>query len=87
MSELLNGPGGKKNDLHKAIKVTCSCGKVLAFREVSGGKTSKCPDCWAPIQVPLLSEQDEHCRAKRPATRPPAPAPSPTPSPPKTKPP
>ena len=48
--KLLLRPVDKKSD---AIDVTCNCGKRLRLKAALAGKTGRCPNCNAPLQVPV----------------------------------
>ena len=39
-----------------AIKVTCSCGRVLNVKDELAGKKGRCPSCGNVLQVPTLEE-------------------------------
>src|SRR5215470_14432991 len=77
-----------------AIKVTCSCGTVLAADEKFVGKKVRCPKCSNVFEIPLQEvEAVEEVPPPQPVRSQPAPrnpvrpaAPSPRPSPPKTAP-
>ncbi len=54
------------------ISIECSCGKKLKAPPTLQGKTVPCPNCKAPITVPVAANQGEHHPATEPPPSPPA---------------
>ena len=54
------------------ISIECSCGKKLKAPPTLQGKTVPCPNCKAPITVPVAANQGEHHPAAEPPPSPPA---------------